>query len=744
MSILFMNIENSKFFILFNFIKILQAKETSPMKRNFLLKGVVLSTIVSSLITGCSSVDSAIEDIKQDIQTEVEKQIQIAINGKAVDGYLQNAVVCLDLNKDGYCQANSEPMTTTLEDGSFALAVSQEHRDNPNFDEALLLVFGGVDVDTGKDFRGKLFAPNDGGEILNVSPITTLVAKSLKRDIGEQKLTKEQIREKIEKAKAKVADILDIEVGDIGADPIAFQKEHNDDRLIRQSLKLQKSIEALMVVAGIDGAQQDEKIDKIYEILAQANDVRGIDKLFEEAVKQEEFKEMFKDQDHEQMLRVTDAISQNLDTSFDQIEVDDNQLERIAAITNESFDDIREGVKSDNPDFIKGIVFVEDDKRFDKKFDWINEHIEQDLRELGIRPTPELVEKIKEVYKDKFRPGTLFNLKAAERLKNSDDVVLQELYEKILEYRADIKREKEAQEAKYKDNDIDLTKILAGNIFYTVSESDECKRLSDGREECELYIEKISVNDDASEAESDDGVQKLIFEKNGFFVMDDDEKIFLTYKNDTDRYLELYEEDGFVVKLFKNMEDAEKFLEEGERRREDERKREEERHSYFDGDDRPKIDIGEPHFDSEEPYKGDEREPKFDDRDPHFDGGDRPETGEEYPPHSDVGEGDFMPRSAFVGYFLYLDNFIDEVAFSEDHFVLKLADGDIIEGSWETTRDSVWLHDNSSDRIITIFFNKHIESSIVDELEDGDRVGYDFEGNDGRIDGEAKVESIGR
>ncbi len=552
------------------------------MKRNFLLKGVILSTIVSSLITGCSSVDSAIEDIKQDIQTEVEKQIQIAISGKAVDGYLQNAVVCLDLNQDGYCQANSEPMTTTLEDGSFKLAVSQEHRDNPNFDEALLLVFGGVDVDTGEDFRGKLFAPNDGSAVLNISPITTLVAKNLKREIGEQKLTQEQIREKIKESKAKVADILDIRVEDIGADPIAFQKEHDDDSLIRQSLKLQKSIEALMIVAGIEGAQQDEKIDEIYEILAQADGVRGVDKLFEKAVEDEEFKKMFKDQDHDQMLRITDAISQNLDTSFDQIDADDNQLERIAAITKDSFDEIKEGVESNNPDFITGIVFLEDDKRFDKEFNWHREYIENDLIELGVKPTSELVNKLKVLYKDEFRPGTLFRL--SEKLKDSDDKELKDLYKRILEYKAKLEKEKKAQEAKYKDGDVDLKSILAGNIFYVISGSDECREFNDDKEECQLYIEKIVVNDDASEAESDDGVQKLIFEKNGFFVVDDDEKMFLTYKSDTDKYLELYEEDGFVSKLFKNMEDAEKFLEKEEKKREDQRPTIDENHPNFDKD----------------------------------------------------------------------------------------------------------------------------------------------------------------
>ncbi|HIP60338.1 MAG TPA: hypothetical protein EYH01_07930, partial [Campylobacterales bacterium] len=236
------------------------------MKRNSLFKGIVLSTALSAILTGCGSIESLVEDIKDDIVPEIA---QSSIRGKAIDGYLKDAVVCLDLNQDGYCQASSEPLTTTLDDGSFTLAVSEAHRSHENFDEALLLVFGGVDVDTGKDFRGKLYAPNDGSELLNVSPITTLVAKNLEKALkAERKLTREQIREKIKLARKKVADALEIDEDEVGLDPVTFQKENQDDKLIRKALQVQKPIEALMFAADIDESERKDEIEEIYEALA--------------------------------------------------------------------------------------------------------------------------------------------------------------------------------------------------------------------------------------------------------------------------------------------------------------------------------------------------------------------------------------------------------------------------------------------------------------------------------------------
>ena len=45
------------------------------------------------------------------------------ISGKAIDGYLENALVCLDMNGNNVCDAG-EPSAVTDDNGSYSLAVS--------------------------------------------------------------------------------------------------------------------------------------------------------------------------------------------------------------------------------------------------------------------------------------------------------------------------------------------------------------------------------------------------------------------------------------------------------------------------------------------------------------------------------------------------------------------------------------------------------------------------------------------
>lgn len=425
------------------------------MKRNLIVKSIVVSSVLSGLLTGCGS------STTNNDSNNIESNKQTSISGKAIDGYLQNAVVCLDLNDDGYCQAKSEPLTTTLADGSFKLNITQAQRDNANFDEAMLLIFGGVDVDTGRDFSGKLMAPNDGSALLNVSPITTIVAKNVQKALkAERGLTKEQIKEKIKEARKKVAIALEIDEDEVGQDPIE-RKAKGDDKLIRKALKIQKSLEAQLAAAQTANKDLKEKIDDLYEALAdglddmQAGEV-GLDKLYERAAQKALFQETLRGQSPEQMIAIADKIGQNLDDAFDHIE--DGDLEKIAAITRDDMDNIREGAKDgDLSTVIEGIVYVPTN-------DWLRKYIEQDLRELGIKPTIALVNKLKEVYKNDVRAGVLLN--KADKLKESADPELKNIYKKILLRKEQAKQEKEAEEAKYSD---EIVKIEAPMSIYNLS-----------------------------------------------------------------------------------------------------------------------------------------------------------------------------------------------------------------------------------------------------------------------------------
>lgn len=533
------------------------------MKRKSLFKGIVLSVTVSTILTGCGSIDSLVEDIKDDVVAEIA---QSSIRGKAIDGYLKDAVVCLDLSQDGYCQASSEPLTTTLDDGSFTLAITEAHRAHENFDEALLLVFGGVDVDTGKDFRGKLYAPNDGSELLNVSPITTLVAKNLEKELKEdRKLTREQIKEKIKLARKKVADALEIDEDEIGLDPIAFQKENQDDKLIRKALQVQKSIEALMFAADIDESERKDKIEEIYEALAEGLDdldgEKGLDKLFRKAAQKDKFKNMFQEQDHDSMLALTDEITRSIDTAFEGFEQDEDQLEKIAAITEDAFAQIEKDVQKQQDDFISGFVSLEeDDDRFKNDFDWLRKYIEHDLRELGIKPTNDLVNRLKAVYQNEVRAGVL--LEKAEKLKDNSDSELQAIYKRILELKRQAELDKDAEDAQHDDVvTVDLKSLMAGKTFYEV-EMIRPDSFSFGETfQVRFEITKIEINEDATVAViNDEEESQLVIKENTIFVTSGDEKFVLIFKDEEDKYIELYRHNREPLKFFKDVNDAEDYI----------------------------------------------------------------------------------------------------------------------------------------------------------------------------------------
>ncbi len=521
------------------------------MKRKSLFKGIVLSTIVSAVLTGCGSAKSVIDE-KEDF---VEETKQLSISGKAIDGYLKDAVVCLDLNKDGYCQASSEPLTTTLNDGSFTLSISEKHRADENFAVALLLVFGGIDVDTGKDFIGKLYAPNDGSKLINISPITTLVAKNLEKELkSEGKLTKDQIKDKIKEAREKVADALDIDKDKLGLDPVEFKKINQDDKLIRKALQIQKSIEALIFAAGVNDSERKDIIEEIYAVLAESLEdldaEKGLDKLFEKVIENEKFKAIFKNHDHDSMLALTVAIKENIDAAFDSFKQDENQLKKVAAITEDAFTQIKKDVKDKKDDFISDFIFLKkDDDRLKDNFDWLKKYIEQDLKDLDIEPTNDLVDKLKDILKDDVRAGVVFE--KAHLLNDSSDLELQSVYKKVIELKKQTELDKDAENARFDTViNIDLKSLLSGKTFYEVEKTVDST----------YKINTIMINRDATVATINDKESQLVIKDNTIFITSEDEKFILIYKSENEKYLELYRHNRETLKLFNDINDAKDYI----------------------------------------------------------------------------------------------------------------------------------------------------------------------------------------
>lgn len=181
----------------------------------------------------------------------------VAVGGRAIDGYLVYATVCLDLNNDGYCQIGDEPATSTDVNGSFHLSLTDEQRANSGYSTAPLLVYGGYDIDTNTDFIGKLKATFNEDAEVNITPLTTMVEAMV--SAGEDEAV----------AEAAVVSMLGLPQGtDLRADPIA--EAQTDPALLVAALQLQKSLEILAEALEASGAtdSQDDLLEGLYSSLA--------------------------------------------------------------------------------------------------------------------------------------------------------------------------------------------------------------------------------------------------------------------------------------------------------------------------------------------------------------------------------------------------------------------------------------------------------------------------------------------
>lgn len=79
----------------------------------------LLASVIALSLSACGG------DSSSDSGTTTPNESNVAHAGKAADGYLQYANVCLDLNNNKSCDDN-EPSATTDEDGSFTLDVTQK------------------------------------------------------------------------------------------------------------------------------------------------------------------------------------------------------------------------------------------------------------------------------------------------------------------------------------------------------------------------------------------------------------------------------------------------------------------------------------------------------------------------------------------------------------------------------------------------------------------------------------------
>lgn len=218
--------------------------------------GLSLATAMFLGMTGCSSGG---DSSKGETPTDMTPTDVTNISGKAIDGYLINATVCLDLNLDGYCQIGEEPVASTKEKGAFTLEVTDRHKENyPEYMKSPLLVYDGYDVDTGERFIGKLKAPLNDGKAINISPLSTVVEA-----VMSDSVTQDEAEELVKGMLGLGKDV------DLKADPIEAAKENSE--LLRAALKIQKTLEVLVeaqVKAGSTSSKND-LVEGLYKKLAE-------------------------------------------------------------------------------------------------------------------------------------------------------------------------------------------------------------------------------------------------------------------------------------------------------------------------------------------------------------------------------------------------------------------------------------------------------------------------------------------
>ena len=187
------------------------------------LKGLALSTAAILAISGCGgSSDSA----------PVVVDTDVSLDGAAVDGYLNGATICLDINGDGLCTIATEPTTNTDANGDYTLTLTAAQAAS----SASLLVYGGIDVDTNEWFGGRLKAVVEASGTVNITPLTTMVESVVQT--GTSTADAEQ----------QVADALGLtDVAFVNSDPVALYISNPE--VLAAALTVQKIVEVMATAA---------------------------------------------------------------------------------------------------------------------------------------------------------------------------------------------------------------------------------------------------------------------------------------------------------------------------------------------------------------------------------------------------------------------------------------------------------------------------------------------------------------
>jgi hypothetical protein len=217
-------------------------------------RAAIALAFCATLVTACGGGGGSPTD-RAAIEPPVDSPSLKSLSGVAVDGYLQGALVFLDLDRSGSHDAG-EPSTTTGPDGSYTLdysAITTEVSGLP------IVVTGGVDSDTGFAFIGKLSAPVDLARSAQVvTPLTTLV----------DAMVAEGLSSDVTSARQKVAEALGLSVEQIATDPVAAIA--TEPAIYTKTVAIQRSVQMLARANARSDEASHETHARVVKALARA------------------------------------------------------------------------------------------------------------------------------------------------------------------------------------------------------------------------------------------------------------------------------------------------------------------------------------------------------------------------------------------------------------------------------------------------------------------------------------------
>lgn len=224
------------------------------MKKNNQLAALLLTILSPFWLSGCLPSDSGSESASDSEQEKspVELEPETTIAGRAADGYLVNARVCLDVNSDGLCGAG-EPETFTSTDGYFNFTVTNVNPDWTLLVEAIANET--IDQDNGLPVPRAFTLAADAEHSAFVSPISTLVHQAAANESSGTKA------ERLATAKAKLQSLFNTQI-DIGEDYVAAKQGSGDDAAEYEKLHKAAQIITTMVAKASERISREEAATK--------------------------------------------------------------------------------------------------------------------------------------------------------------------------------------------------------------------------------------------------------------------------------------------------------------------------------------------------------------------------------------------------------------------------------------------------------------------------------------------------